>query len=246
MIRRLFSAAILAGIIAGICISAVHQFTTVPLILMAEQFEVSDGREWHPALNLNRGTSDHQNFFFMTPAHADKKIIEDHVSWQPDTYFERITYTGLTTILVGVGFALLLVSGMVIRGSTENFRSGVIWGIGGFCAFTLSPSMGLPPELPGMSGAELFARQTWWIGTMISTIVGLWALIFMKNPTFWFIGFVVVLAPHIIGAPIAESSAQNAVPAELAAKFVAISIGVSGLFWVLLGGLSGYFFNKFK
>ncbi|MEE3006704.1 MAG: CbtA family protein, partial [Pseudomonadota bacterium] len=39
MIRRLFSSAILAGVLAGLVISLLYQFTTVPLIMKAEEFE---------------------------------------------------------------------------------------------------------------------------------------------------------------------------------------------------------------
>ena len=45
MIRKLFSSAILAGLVAGLLISAVYQFTTVPLILHAESFEDLKGQE---------------------------------------------------------------------------------------------------------------------------------------------------------------------------------------------------------
>ena len=39
MIRRLFLAAIAAGVLAGVIISAIHQVTTVPIILQAETYE---------------------------------------------------------------------------------------------------------------------------------------------------------------------------------------------------------------
>ena len=126
----------------------------------------------------------------------------DHPEWEPASFVERIVYTSLTTIISGVGFALLIVSALVIRGSSGGFRIGVLWGIGGFAAFILAPAAGLPPELPGMMKAELIGRQLWWLGTAIVTATGLWILVFYKNPSLYVLAFILLLAPHVLGAPI--------------------------------------------
>jgi len=52
-------------------------------------------------------------------------------------------------------------------------NSGLLWGAAGFLIFSGSPALGLPPELPGMTAAALDARQTWWIGTVIATAIGI-------------------------------------------------------------------------
>jgi len=36
------------------------------------------------------------------------------------------------------------------------------------------------------------------------------------------------------------------VPAELAARFAVASLVVSGLFWMVLGGFAGYFYDRFQ
>ncbi len=52
------------------------------------------------------------------------------------------------------------------------------------------------------------------------------------------------LAPpaHEIGHGIVTGN----VPAEMAAEFAVATLVVTGLFWVFLGGLTGYFYNRFE
>ena len=237
MIRRLFSSAILAGILAGLVIALLYQFTTVPLIMEAEEFETKQtaGSPY---------TSDTNKFVVHLVHNSESK--SDHPEWEPASFVERIVYTSLTTIISGVGFALLVVSALVIRGSSGGFRIGVLWGIGGFAAFILAPAAGLPPELPGMMKAELIGRQFWWLGTAIVTATGLWILVFYKNPYLYILATVFLLAPHVLGAPIQHSIQGSIIPAELAAKFSTVSIGVNFIFWLMLGGLSAHFFKKFQ
>jgi cobalt transporter subunit CbtA len=237
MIRRLFSSAILAGVLAGLVISLLYQFTTVPLIVEAEEFETKQSAD-------ARYTTGSDKFVVHLVHNNDSK--SDHPEWEPASVVERIVYTSLTTIISGVGFALLVVSALVIRGSSGGFRIGVLWGIGGFAAFILAPAAGLPPELPGMMKAELIGRQFWWLGTAIVTATGLWILVFYKNPYLYILATVLLLAPHVLGAPIQHSIQGSIIPAELAAKFSTVSIGVNFIFWLMLGGLSAHFFKKFQ
>ena len=48
MVRRLFSSAIIAGILSGLIISLVYQLTTVPLIMKAEEFETKESADARP------------------------------------------------------------------------------------------------------------------------------------------------------------------------------------------------------
>ena len=158
-----FSSAILAGILAGLAVSLLYQFTTVPLIMKAEEFENKQSADARYATGTDK-------FVVHLVHNSDPK--SNHPEWEPASFVERIVYTSLTTIISGVGFALLIVSALVIRGSSGGFRIGVLWGIGGFAAFILAPAVGLPPELPGMMKAELIGRQLWWLGTAIVTATG--------------------------------------------------------------------------
>ncbi len=55
-----------------------------------------------------------------------------------------------------------------------------------------------------------------------------------------------IVLPHIIGAPLHTGGAGGGVPAELASEFAVATLAVTGLFWVVLGGLTGYFYNRFE
>ena len=203
----------------------------------AEEFETKHSAD----ARYTRGTDR-----FVVHLVHDSDPKSDQPEWEPARFVERIVYTSLTTIISGVGFALLIVSALVIRGSSGGFRIGVLWGIGGFAAFILAPAAGLPPELPGMMKADLIGRQSWWLGTALATAAGLWILVFSKNPSLYILALLLLLAPHVLGAPMQHSIQGSLIPAELAAKFSTVSIGVNFIFWLMLGGLSAYFFRKFQ
>jgi cobalt transporter subunit CbtA len=103
--------------------------------------------------------------------------------------------------------------------------------------------MGLPPELPGMPGGDLMARQVWWIGTIAATAAGIF-LIATRGEA-WAIALAIVLIglPHLIGAPGAVDS-ESAVPPGLAASFAANAIAANAIFWVLIGQFLGLALNR--
>ncbi len=51
--------------------------------------------------------------------------------------------------------------------------------------------------------------------------------------------------PHSVGAPLPPLQSGD-LPAELGAQFAAASVIISGLFWLVLGGLAGYFYRRFE
>ena len=57
------------------------------------------------------------------------------------------------------------------------------------------------------------------------------------------IGGELILLPHFVGAPHPESLGGG-VPPELAAQFVAVSLGANALFWAVLGGGTGYLHDR--
>lgn len=251
MIRRLFVSAIAAGVLAGLIISALHQVTTVPIILHAETFE--GGAEKADAGVAPAGRAMAVGFRLGNPAFVPQSGAVpvhggeghgDDAAWAPRDGAERIAFTVMTTVLTGVGFALLLVAGMMLRGDRVDFRRGVLWGAGGFVAFTLAPTMGLPPEIPGAATADLLARQIWWISAAVTALAGLWLLVFTPGTVWKVAGVVLLAAPHIFGAPHPHDLSTAGPPAELAAQFAATSIATAAVFWALLGGLAGHFLGR--
>lgn len=57
------------------------------------------------------------------------------------------------------------------------------------------------------------------------------------------VGMVILLLPHIIGAPHLDTYFGIA-PPELSAEFVTVSMGVAAVGWTLLGYFAAYFFER--
>src|ERR1700730_325426 len=137
--RRLVFAALCAGLLSGVFATVAHQIVTVPLILQAETYE--------------------------KPSERGSPAAHEHTSaWEPENGAERTAYTLLADILTGIGFALLVGAGLTLRGGEVGWRQGLLWGLAGFATFTIAPSLGLPPQLPGSEAAPLLDRQVWWLG----------------------------------------------------------------------------------
>ena len=215
----------------------------------AESFEDLKGQEkatlGHPEKSLHPADKYAIIKASIIPVHGSENRSPNE-AWAPQDGLERIFYTTVTAILTGVGFALLLLSGMIMRGEKIDTRRGLLWGAGGFIAFVLAPSLGLPPELPGMVASDILARQSWWITAAVASIVGLWGLVFGEKIHYKILAVIIAITPHLFGAPHPEVLSTNGVPPELAAQFVTVSIAVGGLFWALIGGFSGYFYERLE
>ncbi len=151
----------------------------------------------------------------------------------------RLMLTVLTNCLTGIGFALLLSAAMAWR-KTGGARTGLAWGVAGYIVFNLAPALGLAPVLPGMVAADIVDRQLWWVATAIASTGGLWLVAFRPGVAPVLLGIVLLALPHIVGAPLPGPVGPGVVPAELAAAFVATTLAVNLIFWVLIGAVSGY------
>jgi len=238
MFRRILTTALLAGFLGGLGISAVQQFTTAPLIRLAEEFEskATPGAHKHGFSNQIKNPLLHL---------VDGKDAYTHETnaWAPEEGLERAVYSTLANILTGIGFALILVACIALSGRRVDGRSGVLWGIAGFTVINLAPSLGLPPEIPGAMVAELGARQGWWLLCVAATAAGLWMLIFRHGAIWMGAGLALIALPHVFGAP-HPTSFGGVVPAELAGQFVAASMVTAAIFWCSLGWLSGTFWQR--
>jgi cobalt transporter subunit CbtA len=234
LFQRLFFAAVLAGLIAGIGMTALQQWRVTPLILAAEAYETAEPTHAHDHASAEQGTA--------TDASGH---VHDESAWAPSDGFERTAYTILADLLAATGFALLLGAVSVLSGIDITTRNGVLWGLGGFLAFQLAPAFGLAPELPGIPAADLVARQVWWVATAIATGAGLLMIAKYRNWTAIGGGAVLLLLPHTIGAPSLVAEQAGSVPARLASEFAASALTVGAVFWLSLGPLFGWFSQRF-
>lgn len=243
MLQRILISAIGAGLSVGLLTAAMQYFTTTPLVIAAEAFE-------QPGAGHDHGAADHAHSS-DAPAHGEHPSPsaggepETREAWAPEVGFERTFYTSLTTGLTGVGFALMLLAAMVLKGGQIDGRAGLLWGIGGFAALALAPALGLPPDLPGSAATELADRQFWWLGTITASACGIGLIVFTQQWWTRAAGILLLVAPHIVGAPHVEEF-TSAVPAELAGHFVAASLVVSAVFWALLGWAAGSLYQRLE
>lgn len=220
--RRLALVAITSGTLAGLAWFALQYFAVIPLIEIAETYEAASHR-------ANSGNAhDHEN-----------------EAWRPAAGRQRNTYTGLATVLTSIGFAAILFGLMGITGRLIDARRGVLWGLAAFTCSALAPALGLPPPPPGVAVAGLFDRQLWWVATVIATAAGL-ALIAGRSRS-WLLGIggvACISLPHWIGAPMATGG--NIVPMQLVWQFTLASLATTGMFWLILGTLGGFIYNRYQ
>ncbi len=228
MFRRIFFAAALAGLVAGLALAAIQQWRIVPLILQAETYEISDAH-----------AIEHSQDAVTAAPHVHQVAPEDGLG--------RTALTVLATVLAGMGFALIVGSISLLASIEITTKNGLLWGLAGFLAFSLMPAIGLPPEPPGVIAADLLSRQIWWVGTVLATGAALLVMAKMRNAAGIAIGIALILIPHIIGAPLPPDVPAN-VPADLALVYVANALFSMMAFWLILGFVFGWLnqnvFNK--
>ena len=109
--------------------------------------------------------------------------------------------------------------------------------------FSIAPSLGLPPELPGKTAAALGDRQLWWLFTVTFTAFGIGILTESKSVAPKILALILLLLPHIIGPPIPDLF-ETTIPKELALQFIFVSLLTSAFFWIIVGVLSAYLYQK--
>lgn len=225
--RNVVFLAAIAGLCAGLAMSAMQIFGTAPLILQAETFENAAAEA--PAAHSHDAAD-------STEAAAGHHHGAD--AWEPREGFERNAYTVLANLVTGIGFALVLVAFSEFFGGIGNWRQGLLWGFAGFATFALAPGLGLPPELPAMPAADLVARQIWWIATVAGTAIGLAMVVFGRSPWLAVAGLAFIVAPHLIGAPQPDDW-SSPVPEGLHHQFVVVVTITNLVFWSVLGLVAG-------
>lgn len=172
MIIRLLLAAIVAGLVSGILMTGAQELKVTPLILHAEQYETGSAVEHSadvnsPALMLLGELFNPINQAF---AHADGEEASGILFG-----LDRFGGTLMANLVTGAGFSLILLAASLMAGVQITLRTGVLWGAAGWLAFQFLPAIGLPPELPGFPAADLAERQTWWMATVVLSVIALYS-----------------------------------------------------------------------
>ena len=225
MFRNMVFSAVIAGVLAGLLLSAVQRLQVVPIIFEAESYEVAG-----------------ESGVVSAEGHSHSHSHDEEEGWAPADGKERTNYTILANILAGIGFSLLLAAVITLK-NRSGLKNGLLWGLGGYAAFFVAPSLGLLPEIPGTVAADLASRQLWWSTTVIATISGLGLLVFSQSLLLRGVGVILLVVPHLVGAPVPVEHSSLA-PESLTHAFVQATAIANGIFWIVLGGLTGYFLQK--
>jgi cobalt transporter subunit CbtA len=220
MIRHMLTSAAGAGLAAGILAAGLHLAFMQDLILTGETREsgavvhfggVAAGDAGHDHAGHDHGHA---------AAHDQGDDGHDHAH-DNGGGVQRDLLTVAFCMLLQVAYALLLVAGLAmarLAGREVTAREGLLWGIAGFAAVQLAPSMGLAPELPGSVAADLSDRQARCWGTPVAT--GLAAIGHGRKPWAVALGVVLIALPHVIGAPQPEGF-HGVAPPEVSAACAA-------------------------
>ena len=241
MFRNIVISAFGAGLAVCVVITALQFATTEPLILHAEEFEGGAPHD-HAA---TAAPHDHQTDVAVA-TQGDAVAAHEAAApeeWAPADGFERVFFTVIANLLVGVSVSLILIGVMTLKGGPIDVRSGLLWGAAGFVAVSLLPSLGLPPELPGTPAADIVDRQTWWLATAAASGIGIALIAFGGHWAWKVAGLALIVAPHVIGAP-APPSYDVTYPGALAGEFVIASLVVSAVLWSFSGAAVGWFYQR--
>ena len=218
MIHRVLLCALLAGLVAGVAVTAVQAVAVLPLIERAEVIE--------------------QGAPPSSPSAPDHGHDEAAGHDGPD-FAETMLANGLT----GVGFGFLLVAVMAMAGRPVDFRRGLLWGAGGFLAVALLPAIGLPPKPPGAPIPLLAEAQNWWLACVLFSTAGLLLFAFSKQWIWRALALALLVAPHVWGAPESFGDMDPAL-APIMLDFRMASLAASAVFWSALGGTAGLVYRK--
>ncbi|WP_444994952.1 CbtA family protein [Aliikangiella sp. IMCC44359] len=250
LFRRIVLHTLWIGVATGLLLSLVQHFMLAPIIYAAESFEVNTlaGGSAHQHISLVSNEPALTKQYFLANQTVDDMASNDHHSpdaWSPENGSERLFYTIISNIFASMGFSLILLALMAqlqVQGRTQlSIAKGILWGGAGFIAFFAAPSIGLPPEIPGIEAAALENRQGWWVLTVILTVVGIMVLTYAPKP-FKLFGLLSIALPFIIGAPrhIGKEFSQAdpqvvSLLEQLHQQFIIVSSLTNFIFWIILG-----------
>ena len=236
MFRSMVITALGVALVAGLVLSAVQALHVSPIIYAAEVFEIA-GPEVATVPNDGHSHS-----------HNDQ-------AWSLGDGFERVGFTALSNFLSAFGFTIILLACMFMARDKAQLNiswfRGVVWGLAGYLTFFVVPTLGLSPEIPSMEAPPLEGRQSWWVLAVVTTGLAIFSLVFL--PGIAKVAVMVFIAvPWIVGAPQPElhgflhPDAQAVTTLEgLQTQFVYATAIANGLFWITLGGLTGYAAKRF-
>ena len=230
MLIRYLLATLAAGLLAGLLVTPAMYLKTVPLILQAEVYEDAGG--------------DHSHGEAEATPHDHGAAAADAEEEGAELPFGRLGNTILANLVAGAGFALLLGGVALLLGRRITVQNGIYWGVAGFFAVAFLPALGLSPELPAMPAADLAERQLWWIATVVLSGLGLYLIVLRQEIWAKILGLVLIVAPHLYGAPHPEDI-SSPIPSLLASQYAVASLATNLFMWAVIGLALGWFIQHY-
>ncbi|MGV6847661.1 MAG: CbtA family protein [Marinibacterium sp.] len=222
MLSRIVASGLVAGAAAGVIAALLQIVFLQPVLLHAELYESGE------LVHFGEGP--------LASAVQDVGGLD----------LARDGLSLLFSMLVYGGYGLIAMALMAVgesRGAVIDARHGLVWGLAGFIVVQFAPGVSIAPEVPGVAAADLEARQMWWAATVGASALAMWLIAFGRGWIAWGAGIVLLLAPHVYGAPQPDEFYGPA-PPELSALFAARAFGVGMAAWVVLGCLAGYLWRR--
>jgi cobalt transporter subunit CbtA len=239
VIRETVLTATLAGFVAAVIFTVLQAVWITPLILQGETYEDAVEASAHvETVPQGESTSQRRE---EEPAALGHHHDEDE--WKPQNGWQRTLFTFGANLLMGVGYAFVLVALYLLWRGPKNSVESIVYGLAGFLVFFAAPGLGLPPELPGTAAADLAARQQWWAMTAIATAGGL--ILFASQSRWWLrlLAVAIIIAPHFVPAP-QPAIESSLAPEDLQTRFRWATGFCNAIFWLALGVTSGAMFQK--
>ena len=246
MLLRMVKAGLLTGFLTAIFYTFIYSVMILPIIQEAEFIE-----KGHINSQLVPSTSDQLGNQRKQSELTHKKNEERpsaqtqlNTNYQNTLLSKRFFFTFLDYLVLAVGFSFLILAAFLLSGVNVGVGNGILWGLAGYLVFTIAPSLGISPELPGTFFGDLGYKQFSWISISILTALGLWFLVFRKSYILKMIGILIILIPQIVLPDATNHSTSASIPESLYGEFLINTLVSLFLFWVFLGASSGAILRK--
>ena len=237
--QRLIWAALATALVVGSVQTGVQRLQVAPLILAAEAFE-------------EQKTVSHE----AEPAHTHTHSHGAEEAWQPQSSAERIGWTWVANILHAFSMALLLFAVMGVwlyrRGTASTPWGLAAWvAAAGWLCLHFWPALGMPADIPGVEVAPLRDRQVWWLLAVSGAAAACAVAGFARTAWRWPVVVALLALPFAVGAPQVQGDPlagfgpqAHADMERLGTQFVWATTLVSISFWVSMGAIGGWAFQR--
>lgn len=247
--QRLVWAALAVAIVIGTLQSGVQRWQVTPLILAAEMYE----HQKVLAVALLDTTAIHVH----AESHSGKKHeLSADKEWEPANGIERLGWTWVANILYAFSMSLMVFVAMCVyvykrAGVLVPSRLAGLVAAAGWLSFHLWPPLGLHAELPGADAGPLHDRQMWWALAACSSIASCVVAGFVVGSWRWLVATALLVLPFLVGAPQLQGDRlagfgpeAHAALEQLEQQFIWATTWVSLSFWVSMGVIAGFVFQR--